>query len=91
MTVCAHHGKLDGMRPVTTLHLLSTVLFAVAFVACSTGGYLAANTPADAGANIGAGILMGFGTLVGGVALVLAAVALVVHLRTRGGRVAAAR
>lgn len=57
-------------------HLVSTVLYALAFIACAIGAYSIANTAGDGDADIGAGVLVLFGTVLGILGVISSATAL---------------
>jgi len=59
------------------LHVLCTAFLVVAFLSVGFGGWAIANDSGEGGVNIGAGILMLFGYLLGAIGLALGVAALV--------------
>lgn len=76
-----HPWKRDDMAAQSpkVLHLLCTCLLVIAFLAVGIGGWALGNDSGEGGANIGAGILMLFGSAVGVLGLVLGAAALIAY------------
>lgn len=66
-------------RSPKVLHLLSSFLLVVAFLAVGIGSWALAIDEGEGGANIGAGILMLFGYSVGALGLVMGAAALIAY------------